>query len=311
MAQSEPVGVIDIGTLKVKLLIAKPQTKTTYTILHESNQLTGLGVRMHENNNRPFPEKLDATIAELARCKSLLKTEGVKRVRVVSTHALREMGVIGKEIAETIHKKVGFKVEIISQNEEADLFFKAVIGDFASNRDYTVIDVGGGSVQVLIGNREELKHTFLLKTGSQRLHDVFSPRHTGSDFPKRSEIRKMKQYILTELLPVPERIGTPLIVGSSCIIDIYKAMKINLAEFSDSPSHPYKTELSELEGFLESVIPMPYDTREQTYKNNYRYYMWGIDKALLNVTGIARRVGAPYVIPSNANINKGLVLSLL
>lgn len=39
--------------------------------------------------------------------------------------------------------------------------------------------------------------------------------------------------------------------------------------------------------------------------------MWGIDKAFLNIVELANKVGAPYVIPSNANINQGLLMSIV
>lgn len=55
---------------------------------------------------------------------------------------------------------------------------------------------------------------------------------------------------------------------------------------------------------------MPYGKRDETYKYPQQYYMWGIDKALLNVLSIVDHIKAPYVIPSNSNINQGLLLSL-
>lgn len=54
-------------------------------------------------------------------------------------------------------------------------------------------------------------------------------------------------------------------------------------------SHPYKTSVNQLKNFLEKIIPIPYDTREQTYKFQQKYYMWGIDKAFLNVTSICEK----------------------
>jgi hypothetical protein len=39
--------------------------------------------------------------------------------------------------------------------------------------------------------------------------------------------------------------------------------------------------------------------------------MWGIDMALINVIELGKKVGAPFVIPSNANINQGLIGSLI
>lgn len=92
------VGVIDIGTIKVKFLIVDAKPNGEQKTIYQSNTLTRFGVRMHENNNRPHEEYLQDTIAELLRCKKILEKESVKKERVVSTHALREMEAAGVEM---------------------------------------------------------------------------------------------------------------------------------------------------------------------------------------------------------------------
>lgn len=119
------LGVIDIGNLKVKLEVVEIGAGQT-TSLYNSNTLTCLGLRMNENNNRPLEENLQATLIELKRCQKILNDQKVDKIRVVSTHALREMGEAGKKIQEKIKQEVGLKIEIISQEEEAELFYRAV-----------------------------------------------------------------------------------------------------------------------------------------------------------------------------------------
>lgn len=305
------VAVIDIGSLKVKLLIARVDKSGNYKPIYQSNILTCLGCHMEENQNKPLKENLAETIKELIRCRELINKHKVKKTRVVSTHALREMGSIGQQIAKEISQEVGFKIEIISQEQEARLFFKAVIADFKPAQDYTVVDVGGGSVQILLGNKHVLKDVFLLKTGAQVLFDRFSPRHSGADFPFPEEISQMKQYIRQQLAPLPKNTKTPLIYGSSCIIDVFKAIKIKLEPYIDSPANPYKVSVKKLEEFLQTFIPLPYDEREKKFFTGQKYYTWGLDKALLNIISIARIQNSPFIIPTNSNINDGLIQSLL
>jgi exopolyphosphatase / guanosine-5'-triphosphate,3'-diphosphate pyrophosphatase len=310
MTKTTKLAVIDIGTLKVKFLLANKSPSGEITPQYSSNILTCLGVRMSENNNKPWPKYLKDTIGELKRCKEILANEKVDRLRVVSTHALREMGKVGKDIAGKIKKEVGLNVEIISQEEEANLFFSAVLRDFKTDQDFTVVDVGGGSVQVLIGTNKKLKQTYLLKTGAQYLFDTFSPRHTGADFPTREEIQKMQDYIMQQLIPIPQKIGTPVIYGSSCIIDVFKTIGIKLNKFKYSKSHPYYTKVAEMEKFMNKITPVPYDKRERMFNFYQKYYMWGIEKAFLNIINICKKENSSQIIPSNANINEGLILSL-
>ncbi|HUV71948.1 MAG TPA: hypothetical protein VMW25_02980 [Clostridia bacterium] len=311
MSKSKRFGVIDIGSLKIKFEIVESSIGHHLTTIRQSSTLTGLGVRMRENKNKPLLENLERTIKELKRCKDIIEKEKVNKLRIVSTHALREMGEEGENIARLIKKRVGFNVEIISQQEEAELFFKAVMHDFETNDDFSVVDSGGGSVQILIGNKNQLKHFFLLKLGAQYLHDNFSPRYTGKDFPTREEIEQMKKYILQQLIPIPKKLKTPLIYGSSCIIDIFKTLSFTLSPFPYSASHPYKAAIEQLKKFTKEVTPVPYNVREKRFNFKQKYYMRGIDKAFLVVTHLCDRLGAPFVIPSNANINQGLILNLV
>lgn len=309
MKNKRRLAVIDIGTLKVKLLIAEETERGEFVPIYNSNTLTCLGLRINENGNRPYEENLEKTIQELIRCKRIIEEYGAERVRAVSTHALREMSN-GREIAARISDRTGLKAEIISQEEEASLFFNAVVRDFQVEEDFSLADVGSGSVQLLIGNKKELKRSFLLKTGAQYLHDNFSPRHTDSDHPTEEEIAQMRAYILEQLATVPENINTPLIYGSSCIIDLFKTMGIPLENYSASKNHPFKCSLESVREKLGSLLFVPYGKREEIFRFYQKYYMWGVDKAFLNVLAIGERVSAPYIIPSNSNINQGLLLDL-
>lgn len=246
-------GVIDIGTLKVKCQIVDKELTGRLLTIYQSNNLTCLGCHMDQNNNRPKDENLQKTLKELKRCKRMLVRYGVTKMRAVSTHALREMGEVGRKIAELIKSKIGLDVEIISQEEEAELFFKAVLTDFESFRNYIIADVGGGSVQILVGSRDKLKQAFLLKTGTSTLWDKFTPTHAEMDFPKRGDIRRMKNYILSELQPVPKGIKAPIIYGSSCIIDLFRGIRLPMQKYHTSKSHPFRVKVSDMEKFLAEV----------------------------------------------------------
>lgn len=294
------IAVIDIGTLKVKFQIVEVGKGGTWKTLEQSNTMTLLG-----------QGEVEKTLKELQRCKKALEKYDVKKLRVVSTHALREMGEKGKKIAARIRKEVGFSVEIISAKEEAELFFNAVLSDFETDEDFTVIDVGGGSVQVLIGNKNKLKHAFSAKTGTMTLWNKFIPGHTSKDAPNAIQVRKITKHVEKALQDVPHSLKTPVIFGSTCIIEVFSAMKISVKPFTKSKSHPHMADIPDLKEFLKNIWPITYAQRDKLYVSPTPHYMWGIDMALTNVLTLAKIVDAPYIIPSNANINQGLIKSLL
>ena len=302
-------AVIDIGTLKVKFLIASLSTAGGFKQVYFSNELTCFGVGLDENQGNIQEKYLKETIKELLRCKQILKDYQVSRLRVVSTHALRR-AKNRQEILETIIKETGFEAENISQEEEANLFFKGVISGFDNDKDYAIVDMGGGSVQILVGNRRELKKAHLMQTGAQYLHDNFTSNpHSLESFTREEDLEKMRGYILEQLLPLKGIGDLPLVYGSSNIIDMMKFIGIPLEENPGSQTHPYRTYARHLEQFMKEMLPLNYRQREEKFPFQ-RGYMWGIDKAFLNIVTMAEYFPSSYIIPSNANLAWGLIYTL-
>ncbi len=303
-------AVIDIGTLKVKLLIAELLPLGEIREIYSSNTLTCFGCDMDKNNGCVFEENLQKTIEEIKRCKELLKKYNVSKTKVVSTHVMRR-AQNKEEILKRIWQETGFEVENISQEEEALLFFNAVTADFKNEiNEYAIADIGGGSVQILIGNREGILATHTMQTGAQYLHDNFTSDSSNPEsFTRPGDIEKMKDYILSQLLPFEEGQSLPLIYGSSNIIDLMKTINLPLEENENSVLHPYKTYAKYLAEFIDKILPLKYRERENKYQFQ-KGYMWGIDKAFLNVVLISEKMKSPCIIPTNANIAKGIVYSM-
>lgn len=302
-------AVIDIGTLKVKFLIASIEDGKLVK-KYESNTLTCFGCEMDANSGFALEKNIDKTINELLHCKKILEKHEVKKFRVVSTHAMRR-AKNRKDILKRIKKEVGFEVENITQKKEAELFFLAVMRDFAkTNIDYAVLDVGGGSLQILLGNPHKLRKIHMMQTGAQYLHDNFTVNPASEkSITTLKDIEKMKEHILHELMPLKKESGLPIVYGSSMIIDIMRDIQLHLDPHENSQTHPYKTYAEHLEKFIEKIASVPYSRREKMF-DLQKGYMWGIDKAFINVVTVANHFRSPYIIPSNANIAQGFVYDM-
>ena len=303
------LAAIDIGTLKTKFLIARITESGQLEEIYKSNTLTCLGCDMNRNGGFVSKRNLYDTINELHRCNELLAEYSVDRVRIVSTHALRK-AKNREYVLKMIKNRVGFKVENISQAEEASLFFNVVLRDFAKDKRYAVTDIGGGSVQLLIGKPGELEQMYLLPMGSQYLHATFT-KDSDNELACTTEkdIENMRNYILEQLLPIEKTQNTPIVYGSSNVIDLMQTINIPLDSNDDSQVHPYKTYAKYLDEFTERVLPLSYKERESQYPFQYGY-MWGIDKAFTTISTMSQYLNAPHIIPSNANISQGIIYSM-
>ena len=283
MGNQKNYAVVDIGTLKVKFLIAQVLDEGGFKEVYFSNNLTCFGCNMDETGGYISEKNLKSTITELLRCKRLFEEYNVEKFRVVSTHALRN-AKNREKIKETMEEKTGFYIENISQDEEALLFFRAVMKGFPERGDdFTVVDVGGGSVQVLIGNKNELKLVHRMRSGGQFLHEHFTKKpHLAESFTVAEDIERMRGYLLEQIMPLPANLKTPIIYGSTCIIDLMKAMGIPLESYPHSKTHPFKTYAKALDQFIKQILPLSYKEREAKFAFQ-KGYVWGIDKAFLNI----------------------------
>ena len=170
----------------------------------------------------------------------------------------------------------------------------------------------GGSVQVLIGNKAELKKKHMMPTGAQFLHELFTKNpHEPTSFNTQEEIEQMKEYVLKELIGFKPSSEIPLIYGSSMIITVMKQIGIKLEPHEDSVSHPYKTYASLMNEFTHSILPYTFEERVRRYSEIQTGFMWAIDKGFTVATTIAEHFNSPYIIPSNANIAQGIIYSMV
>jgi len=302
-------AVVNIGSLKTKCLLGFFDKNDKFFPLHKSNNLTCFGCGMHENGGRILEKNIKETIKEVLRLKRIIEKNNCQEVRLFATHALRN-AVNKQEVKSQIEKATGFKIEIIEPEEEGELYFQAVIRDFTSNDNYIVTDIGGGSVQILIGNKEKLLKNYSFQTGAQFLHETFvRDPHNPETLTKKEDLERIEKYLAEQYTALNGEIGLPLIYGSSNIIDLFKAIKIPLKPYKNSLPHPYKANVKDINDFVERIINFPYGKREEMYPFQ-EGYMWGIDKAFLNVITLSKKFNSPYIIPSNTSIMEGFLYRL-
>jgi exopolyphosphatase/guanosine-5'-triphosphate,3'-diphosphate pyrophosphatase len=143
--------------------------------------------------------------AAVARALSTLKTlvtlarnKGFDRIVAVATSAVREARN-GGEFVNMVAEQTGLTVRVISGTEEARLIFLGVKHSIAlpalSDRPALVVDVGGGSVELIVGNREALLHATSLKLGAIRLVDQFLPKAP----PTAPMLRALEERVTAQL----------------------------------------------------------------------------------------------------------------
>lgn len=171
---ASPIAVIDLGTNTFHLLIAGGQNGRPQ-ILHREKQPVKLGMG-GINQKLIQPEAAQRALDCLQHFRKVIASYDVKLVNALGTSALRT-AQNGRELIETIRKQTGFEVKLISGDEEASYIYYGVRSamDLGTSPSL-IVDIGGGSVEFIIGDRDKILWKKSVETGAQRMLETFQ-RH--------------------------------------------------------------------------------------------------------------------------------------
>ncbi len=167
-------AVIDIGTNTFILLIGRPKGKTGIDVLHDEAVITRLGQGLTDNHcfSADAMKRCEETLVHFAETCKKFK---VKKIVAVGTAACRTAANT-QVFINAIKKKCGFKIDVISGNQEAEYVFLSAWRDFGSAKNkILVIDIGGGSTEIIAGpsKRKGPESLISLPFGSVKLTELY------------------------------------------------------------------------------------------------------------------------------------------
>ena len=234
-----------------------------------------------------------------------MSDNNVVKYRVVTTEAIRK-AKNSEEVLEKIKESTGLNVDVLTHDDEARIYYHFVAKDFNNDR-IAVVDIGGGSVQVVIGEGPKLLATHLLKTGSYFLQES---EVSGLYAHEKGSGKSKENYHEAMRSMVGKDYGTKtLIYGSTNIIDLFEALKIPLAKSGYNGDHQQSAKIADVDKAYDRIVQHNYKDRMSMFPAE-PYYMWSADKAFLNIFEIASILGHDSVVPSNANISSGILFEL-
>ena len=228
-------GVIDVGTNSVKLLIADVEGVVVRP-LHEGSHQTRLGQGFYETHVLQ-PGAIDLTAKAVADFVAEAQAWEPTMLKVVATSAARD--AINKEqLLSAIESAAGIPVTIISGEQEADWAYKGVTSDpQLAAGTLLVMDVGGGSTELILGTNGKRTFAESFSIGSVRLLE----RLNVSDPPTISELeqckRDVRQILEEQVVPhlqplLQAAAGRVQLVGTGGTSTILARVKLKLRSFS-------------------------------------------------------------------------------
>lgn len=248
---------IDIGTNTILLLIAEAGREGIKP-LFEMETVVGLG-RGLRRKGILSSEAINTGLATLTRYMERCRHMGVQDVIAVGTSALRDAGN-SAEFLDRVKREVGLPIKIITGEEEAGLSFLAVTQDLKeAGRRLLVIDVGGGSTELILGRDNQINHWTSLPLGSVRLTEQF----LLSDPVRDEEWEGMEEEIRRLLRTAPDSETVPLMVAVGGTATTLASVEQELQEFSVEKIHHFVLGKDALAGQLSLYRSKTLDERKR------------------------------------------------
>jgi exopolyphosphatase / guanosine-5'-triphosphate,3'-diphosphate pyrophosphatase len=178
-------AAIDIGTNSTRLLVADVEEGRLEELVRTTT-ITRLGEGV-DAGRRLLPAAIERTLAVLEEYAGAIEALGAERTLVVATSAARD-AANGREFLDGIARRFGFATRLLSGDEEAGLTRRGV---GAAGEGTLVVDVGGGSTELILGERRAS-----IDVGSVRLTERF----LHGDPPAAGELEQASAYARS-LLP--------------------------------------------------------------------------------------------------------------
>ena len=216
------LAAIDIGTNSIHMVVVQIHPNLpAFNIIAKEKDTARLGDRDQQTGNLK-PAVMERAIAALKRCQGIAKSLNAEQIVAVATSAVRE-APNGKEFLQQVESELGLFVNLISGQEEARRIYLGVLSGMEfDNQPHIVIDIGGGSTELILGDGHEPRSLSSTKIGAVRLTADFittDPINNAEFQSLQAYIRGMLERPIEELQHHLEPDEQPRLVGTSGTIE--------------------------------------------------------------------------------------------
>jgi exopolyphosphatase/guanosine-5'-triphosphate,3'-diphosphate pyrophosphatase len=263
--QERILAAIDIGTNSIHMVVVRINPALpAFTIIAKEKDTVRLGDSDPKTGDLT-PQAMGRAIATLRRCQELAKSFNAEQIVAVATSAVREAGN-GREFLKHVNAELGLFVNLISGQEEARRIYLGVLSGMEfNNQPHIIIDIGGGSTELILGDSHEPRSLSSTKVGAVRL----TAELVTTDPISNSELQYLQAYIRGMLeRPVDELRAhlqpgeQPRLVGTSGTIETLAIMhareKLGMVP---NPLNGYQLSRKDLKEMTKRLAAMNYAER--------------------------------------------------
>lgn len=261
------LAAIDVGTNSIHMVVVRIQPSLpTFTIIAREKAMVRLGERSRQTGELT-PEAIKRSMAALNRCQEIAQSLEAEQVVAIATSAVRE-APNGRDFLQQVKAELGLSINLISGQEEARRIYLGVLsGMELDSQPHIVIDIGGGSTELILGDGHEPRHLSSTKVGAVRLTEGFVSTDpiSNKEFQRlQAYVRGMLEWPAEELRSRFEPEEQPRLVGTSGTIECLAAIHATEV-LGDIPAslNGYEMSLKDLQGIVSRIRKLDDAARQQ------------------------------------------------
>lgn len=312
MTQRDPsahprLAAIDVGSNTIRLTVAEVQEDDTYRILDEEREMVRLGEKL-DRTGRLSDAAVERALAAIGKMKAIADGFAVTEIRAIATSAVREASN-GRGFIREVLRQHRLSIDVISGEEEAQLAFRSAARHFdLEGRSTAVVDIGGGSVEVILSAGTAIDQVYSLPLGAVRVTE----RLVRSDPLRKKHWKALKaevdRGIRTAIRQPAHR--AEIMIGSGGSFTALAHMSKWQREGGHGSVQGYVLTPAEIIHLLDRLREAPLEARRQ---------MPGLssDRADIIVAGasviarLVKRLGSQRILVNERGIRDGLLLHMI
>ena len=211
----EKIAIIDMGTNTFHLLIAEADA-VGYHIIYRERLAVKIG-KGGITKNVITEDGIHRALLAMQSFKNTMDEQNIRQVYAFGTSALRNASN-GEDVVRRIKSLTGIDSIIISGDLEAEYIYMGVKAAMEIEEKSLVIDIGGGSVEFIVGDNDKIFWKKSIEIGAQRLLEQFQK----NDPITAEEIAALNAYFEDVLTPLREQLhkhNPRVLIGSSGTFD--------------------------------------------------------------------------------------------
>jgi exopolyphosphatase / guanosine-5'-triphosphate,3'-diphosphate pyrophosphatase len=249
------VAVVDIGTNSTRLLVADVDDAGALTEVERRTEVTRLGQGV-DRDGVLAEEAMERVFATLADYRRRIDSRRAQRAVAVLTSAVRD-AANGAKFAARVRDENGLDARIIGGDEEARLtFLGATSGRPQDDTPTVVIDIGGGSTELVVGSGHRVSFHVSIQAGVVR----HSERHIHADPPRGRDLDALAfdvRAILAASIPPEVRASARAAIAVAGTPTSLAAIDMNLECYSPDKVHGHVLKLAACERMLDRLAALP------------------------------------------------------